>query len=57
MVMMTTSLTGKRVTYNFKSVAGLTAELDAVGTNMDGYTGVLDRSVDTGAVFSLTKTF
>ncbi|WP_375707840.1 TorF family putative porin [Acinetobacter brisouii] len=45
------------VTYNFKSVAGLTAELDAVGTNMDGYTGVLDRSVDTGAVFSLTKTF
>lgn len=45
------------VTYGFKSVSGLTAELDAVGSNIDGYTGVANRAVDTGAVFTLTKAF
>lgn len=45
------------VTYGFKSVAGLTAELDAVGSTIDGYTGAANRAVDSGAMFSLTKTF
>lgn len=45
------------VTYNFKAVSGLTAELDAVGSNIDGYSGAANRAVDTGAVFTLTKTF
>lgn len=45
------------VTYNVQSVQGLTAELDAVGTNVDGFTGAANRAVDTGAVFSLNKTF
>ncbi|GAB3054634.1 TorF family putative porin [Acinetobacter apis] len=45
------------VTYNVKSVAGLTAELDVVGTNIEGFTGAADRAVKTGALFSLTKTF
>lgn len=47
------------VTYNVKSINGLTAELDAVGTNIDtaGYDHVAKRGVDTGAMFSLTKTF
>ena len=45
------------VTYNFKAVSGLTAELDAVGSNIDGFSGAANRGVDTGAVFTLTKTF
>ncbi|SDB95305.1 TorF family putative porin [Acinetobacter boissieri] len=45
------------VTYGFKSVNGLTAELDAVGSTIDGYTGAANRAVDAGAMFSLTKTF
>lgn len=45
------------VTYNFKAVSGLTAELDAVGSTIDGYTGAANRTVDTGAMFSLTKSF
>ena len=44
-------------TYAVKAVDGLTAELDVVGTNMKGYTGVAKRTVDTGAVFSVTKAF
>ncbi|KAA8732144.1 hypothetical protein F4V57_11025 [Acinetobacter qingfengensis] len=47
------------VNYNVKSVEGLTAELAAVGTNIDtdGMTSSEKRAVDTGAVFTLTKTF
>lgn len=45
------------VTYNFKAVSGLTAELDAVGSNIDGFSGAANRGVDTGAVFTLTKAF
>lgn len=45
------------VTYDVKAVKGLTAELDAVGSNIDGLTGANKRAVDTGAVFSLTKNF
>ncbi|TCB52029.1 hypothetical protein E0H80_04560 [Acinetobacter sp. ANC 4779] len=47
------------VTYSFASVAGLTAELAAVGTNIDtdGMTHVASRGVETGAVLTLTKTF
>lgn len=44
-------------TYDVKAVQGLTAELDVVGTNIDGYTGKANRAVDTGALFSLTKAF
>ena len=47
------------VTYAFQSIPGATAELAAVGTNID--TDDLDhataRGVETGAVFTLTKTF
>ncbi|MBF7685375.1 hypothetical protein I2F17_06020 [Acinetobacter sp. B10A] len=45
------------VTYSFKAVSGLTAELDAVGSTIDGYTGAANRAVDAGAMFSLTKSF
>lgn len=47
------------VTYGVKSISGLTAELDAVGTSIStsGLPGSVKRGVDTGAVFSLTKTF
>ncbi|MEB3766918.1 TorF family putative porin [Acinetobacter sp. MD2] len=45
------------VTYNVKAVSGLTAELDAVGTNIDNYDHTLKRGAETGAVFTLTKTF
>lgn len=47
------------VTYGFKSVPGLTAELDAIGNNWntDGLPDSIKRQTDTGAVFTLTKTF
>ena len=47
------------VTYGFKSVSGLTAELAAVGTNIDtdGMSNAGERAVETGAVFTLTKAF
>lgn len=50
------------LTYGFKSVPGATAELAAVGSNID-VTGKetdnfsSERAVETGAVFTLTKTF
>ena len=47
------------VNYGFKSIPGATAELAAVGTNIDtkGFTHAQERGVETGAVFTLTKTF
>lgn len=47
------------VNYGFKSVQGLSAELAAVGTNIDtdGWTSAAERGVETGAVFTLTKAF
>jgi len=45
------------VTYSVKSVSGLTAELAAVGTNIDADFQPYKRGVETGAVFTLTKTF
>lgn len=47
------------VTYSFASVSGLTAELAAIGTDIDtdGMPHVASRGVETGAVFTLTKTF
>ncbi|WP_111895015.1 TorF family putative porin [Acinetobacter sp. MB5] len=47
------------VTYGFKSVPGLTAELDAIGNNFSttGLPNSVKRETDTGAVFTLTKTF
>lgn len=47
------------VTYSFASVSGLTAELAAIGTNMetDGDYESSSRGVETGAVFTLTKAF
>ncbi len=47
------------VTYSFASAKGLTAELAAVGTDIDtdGMSHTAKRGVDTGAVFTLTKTF
>ncbi|OTG68842.1 hypothetical protein B9T25_04985 [Acinetobacter sp. ANC 4470] len=47
------------VTYSFASVSGLTAELAAVGTDIDtdGMTNLGKRGVETGAVFTLTKAF
>ncbi|SDX95234.1 TorF family putative porin [Acinetobacter kyonggiensis] len=44
------------VTYSFASVSGLTAELAAIGTDIDAIT-VNERGVETGAVFTLTKAF
>ena len=44
------------VTYSFASVSGLTAELAAIGTDIDAIT-VAERGVETGAVFTLTKAF
>ena len=41
------------VTYSFASVEGLTAELAAIGTDIDPE----NRGVETGAVFTLTKAF
>lgn len=45
------------VTYSVKSVSGLTAELAAVGTNIDADFQPLKRGTETGAVFTLTKAF
>ncbi len=47
------------VTYNFKSLSSVTAELAAVGTNTetDGLSDAGKRGVETGAVFTLTKAF
>lgn len=47
------------VNYAVKSIPGLTAELAGVGTNIDtdGLSGAAKRGVETGAVFTLTKTF
>lgn len=45
------------VTYSVKSVSGLTAELAAVGTNIDADFQPYKRGVETGAVFTLTKSF
>ena len=47
------------VTYGFKSVPGLTAELDAIGNNFNttGLPDSVKRQTETGAVFTLTKTF
>ncbi len=47
------------VTYAFQSIPGATAELAAVGTNIDtdNLDHVTARAVETGAVFTLTKTF
>ena len=47
------------VTYGFKSVSGLTAELAAIGTNIDtdGMSHAGERAVETGAVFTLAKSF
>lgn len=47
------------LTYNVQAISGLVAELSAVGTNIDttGYDHVTKRGVDTGAVFSITKSF
>jgi hypothetical protein len=47
------------VKYAVKSIPGVTAELAAVGTNIDtdGFTNSVKRGVETGAVFTLTKAF
>ncbi|MDR7017516.1 TorF family putative porin [Acinetobacter sp. 3657] len=45
------------VTYAVKSIEGFSAELAAVGTNIDADAQPYKRGVETGAVFTLTKTF
>lgn len=47
------------VSYNFTSIEGLSAELAAVGTDIDtdGFSHAAARGVETGAVFTLTKAF
>lgn len=47
------------VTYDFKSISGFTAELAAVGTDIskNGLDKATKRLNDTGAVFTLTKSF
>ena len=47
------------VTYSFASVSGLSAELAAIGTDIDTdtMTDLSKRGVETGAVFTLTKAF
>ncbi|WP_416652803.1 TorF family putative porin [Acinetobacter towneri] len=47
------------VSYNFTSIEGLSAELAAVGTDIDtdGFSHAAKRGVETGAVFTLTKAF
>lgn len=48
------------VTYSFASVEGLSAELAAVGSDIDYGSGTpssVERGVETGAVFTLTKAF
>lgn len=47
-------------TYSFASVEGLSAELAAVGSDIDYGSGTaksIERGVETGAVFTLTKAF
>lgn len=46
-------------TYEFQSISGFSAELAAVGTDIDtkGAPNVSKRAVETGAVFTLTKSF
>ncbi len=47
------------LTYNFKSLPSVTAELAAVGTNIDtdGLSRSIERGYETGAVFTLTNSF
>ncbi|OTG81161.1 TorF family putative porin [Acinetobacter sp. ANC 4648] len=47
------------VNYGVKSIPGLTAELAAIGTNVDtdGLSDATQRGLETGAVFTLSKTF
>ena len=45
------------VTYAVQSVSGLTAELAAIGTNIDANAQPYKRGTETGAVFTLTKAF
>ncbi|RLZ07053.1 hypothetical protein EAH57_14050 [Acinetobacter sp. 2JN-4] len=45
------------VTYAVKSIEGFSAELAAVGTNIDADAQPYKRGVETGAVFTLTKSF
>ncbi|RZF49995.1 hypothetical protein EXE30_13710 [Acinetobacter halotolerans] len=45
------------VTYDVKSIEGFSAELAAIGTNIDAQTQPYKRGVKTGAVFTLTKSF
>lgn len=47
------------VTYNFKALPSVTAELAAVGSNVDtdGMSHSVKRGYETGAVFTLTNTF
>ena len=45
------------VTYGFASVEGLSAELAAIGTNIDAEAQPYKRGVETGAVFTITKAF
>lgn len=45
------------VTYDVKSIEGFSAELAAVGTNIDADAQPYKRGVKTGAVFTLTKSF
>ncbi|OTG67257.1 TorF family putative porin [Acinetobacter silvestris] len=47
------------VNYGVKSIPGLTAELAAIGTNIDtdGLSDATQRGLETGAVFTLTKAF
>ena len=47
------------LSYSFKSVSGATAELAAIGTNLEtkGLSDAAKRGVETGAVFTLSKAF
>ena len=47
------------VTYEFQSISGFSAELAAIGTDKDvrGEPKVVKRAAQTGAVFTLTKSF
>ena len=45
------------VNYSVKSIDGLSAELAVVGTNIDAENDPYKRAVDTGAVFTISKTF
>ena len=45
------------VTYAVQSIPGFTAELAAIGTNIDANAQPYKRGTETGAVFTLTKAF